>query len=283
MRNRLVIPILLLTFAFAHAQKPPTPKPTTAKPTAEQAEFAAAGKALEAGEFAGALTGFKQLIQQHPENPQYRKFAAEAALHAGDPAFALATLAPVEAAHPNDWRARLLLARAYAQTAGQTAGQTGQTARLDDELAALRKLHASLTDPAFTKLQEFLLETDHAGDTTVQFYPALVPWGGFNFALVGRTYDAQEQPGQLLVLESDDGDQELFAKEHPQEAAAGLRSFSLDGYLPPVKNDKGEDIQTHYTYGFFIGEPSYEAIHAQMLAIAAGTQKPISRSTNPVQ
>ena len=157
--------------------------------------------------------------------------------------------------------------------------------KLDEELAALRKLHAltTNTDSSFAKSHEFMLESNHAGDKTVQFYPALLPWGPFNFAVVGRTYDAQENPGELLVLESDDGDQELFKKEHPKEAQAGLRSFSLDGYSIPVKNGKGEEVQTHFTYGFFIGEPSYEAVHAQMLAIIAGTQKPLSRSEGPVQ
>ena len=264
--------VLLVPGAWAQGAKA-----TGAK--AETAEFQAAGKAFEAGEYAAALAGFKQLIKEEPENGIYKKFASEAALNIGDAGFVLETLPPVEQADPEDWQARLLLARAYAQT----AEAPGHTEKRDEEIAAVRKLHAADPNSALGKLRDFKLETVHAGGKTVQFFPAFVPWGPYNVHLLARTYDETKQPGLLLTLESGDADQPLFAEQHPKEAAEGLRSFSLDGYRPGPKTADGQATQTHFTYGFFIGEPAYDAVRAQMLAILAGTQKPLSSRTGPVE
>ena len=246
---------------------------------ARDAEFEAAGKAFQAGQYAEALTDFKQLIKQEPGNDTYKKFAAEAALNSGDAGFVLETLPAVEVKHPDDWQARLLLARAYAQT----AEVDDHTAKRDEELAAVRKLHAVDANSELGKLRDFKLETVHEDGVTVQIFPAFVPWGPYNVHLLARTFDADKQPGLVITLESGDADQALFAEQHPKEAAEGLRSFSLDGYRPGPKDADGQATQTHYTYGFFIGEPAYDAVRAQMLAVAAGKQKPLSSRNNPVE
>ncbi len=246
---------------------------------ARTAEFQAAGKAFEQGEYAAALAGFKQLIKEEPGNAVYKKFASEAALNIGDAGFVLETLPAVEAANGDDWQARLLLARAYAQT----AEEPGHSDKRDEELAAVRRLHAADANSTLGKLRDFKLETVKEGTTTVQFFPAFVPWGPYNVHLLARTFDEEKQPGLLITLESDDTDQELFAKEHPKEAAAGERSFSLDGYRPGPKTADGQATQTHFTYGFFIGEPAYDAVRAQMLAVVAGKQKALSSRTGPVE
>ena len=253
-----------------------------ARAKARDAEFEAGGKAFQAGHYAEALTDFKQLIKEEPGNDTYKKFAAEAALNSGDADFVLATLPAVEAKHPDDWQARLLLARAYAQT----AEVEDHTAKRDEELAAVRRLHAvdAKDDKSeLGKLRDFKLETVHEDGVTVQIFPAFVPWGPYNVHLLARTFDADKQPGLVITLESGDADQALFAEQHPKEAAAGLRSFSLDGYRPGPRDADGQATQTHYTYGFFIGEPAYDAVRTQMLAVAAGKQKPLSSRTGPVQ
>ena len=280
MQHWLAAALLLLPFTPAQAQKSPAPqKPAATKPASEHAAYEAAGKAYQAGEYEAALTGFKHLIAQHPENIEYKKFAAECAVILTDTDFAITTLQPVEAAHPADWRAHILLAQAYAES----ADQPGRGEKRDEEVVALRKLHVQpdQADPTFARMHEFLLETDQRGETLIKLYPALEPWGEFNFYLVARTYDAQHMPQKLIVLESDDGDQDLFKQEHPKEAAAGERSFSLDGYSLPFKNAQGEDVQTHSTYGFFIGEPSYDAVRGQILAIVEGRLKPLAAHTGP--
>ncbi len=276
----LAAALLLLPFTPASAQKSSPPQKTTAaKPASEQAAYEAAGKLYQAGDVAAALVAFKRLIAQHPENIEYKKFAAECAVILKNTDFAITMLGPVETAHPADWRVHVLLAQAYAES----ADQPGRSDKRDEEVVALRKLHAQpdQDDPDFARMHEFLLETDQRGETLVKLYPALEPWGEFNFYLVGRTYDADHMPQKLIVLESDDSDQDLFKQEHPTEAAAGARSFSLDGYSLPFKNAQGEEVQTHSTYGFFIGQPSYDAIRDQILAIVEGRLKPISAHTGP--
>ncbi len=47
-----------------------------------------------------------------------------------------------------------------------------------------------------------------------------------------------------------------FAKEYPNEASNGIRGFSLDGYLETGTNSNGQPTQIHYTYKFFVGQPS---------------------------
>lgn len=57
-----------------------------------------------------------------------------------------------------------------------------------------------------------------------------------------------------LTLESDPGDQPLFAQQHPKQAR-GIRLFSLDGYASRP-GPRGQRIAMHSTYRFFAGEPS---------------------------
>ncbi len=241
-------------------------------------EFAVAGKAFGAGDYPAALVDFKKLIAEEPENAVYKKFASEAALNVGDAGFVLQTLPPVEAADSKDWQARLLLARAYAQT----ADEPGHKEARDGEIAAVRKLHGEDANSALGKLRDFKLETVREGSTTVEFYPAFAPWGPYHVHLIARTYDAAKQPGLRITLESGDGDQGLFAKQHPAESAAGLRSFSLDGYGPDQTGPNGEHIQTHYTFAFFVGEPSYDAVRERVLAVVSGKLKALSSRSGPV-
>lgn len=46
---------------------------------------------------------------------------------------------------------------------------------------------------------------------------------------LGQLMNAQGQILLRITLESSDSDQGLFAQQHPKEAAAGLRLFSMDG------------------------------------------------------
>ena len=264
--------VLFLTVPGRAAQSSPS------VPNPHQAEFDEAVSSFRAKHYDIALADFKKLMGEEPENPVYKKFASEAALNQGDADFVVQTLQPIEAAQPDDWQTHLLLARAYAQM----VKDPHHAEKRDEEIALVTKQHNQDPNSQLGKLRDFLLETVHQGDKTIQFYPAFTPWGPYHVHLIARTFDAAGQPGLRITLESNDFDQPQFAKEHPAEAAAGQRGYSLDGYAPDQKSADGRTIQTHYTYGFFTGQPSYEVVRERILAIAAGTVKPLSSRTGPI-
>ncbi len=270
MRRRWMVAAVFLLCLAAQGQGPAG--------SAQDQEFAAARKAFGSGDYAAALGDFKKLMAEQPDNVVYKKFASEAALNTGGAAFVLETLPPVEAADGKDWQARLLLARAYAET----ANEPGHKEKRDAEIAAVRKLYAEDPNSALGKLRDFKVETVHEGNTTVEFYPAFVPWGPYHVHLIARTFDEAKRAGLRITLESGDGDQALFAKQHPAESAAGLRGYSLDGYGPDQTGPNGEHIQTHYTFAFFVGEPSYDVVRERVLAVASGKLKAMSSRSGPV-
>jgi hypothetical protein len=45
-------------------------------------------------------------------------------------------------------------------------------------------------------------------------------------------------------------------------------------------NDKNQRIETHFTFKFFIGQPSYDTVRESFLSIATGKMSPTSSRTN---
>lgn len=267
----------MLALLSAVAPQTPAALPAPAAAT-EQSQFAVAGKAFQAGQYAVALADFKELIAKYPGNDAYKKFGAEAALNIGDPHFALQTISAIETAHPEDWQARLLLARAYQQT----SSEPGHPRKRDEEITTVTRMHESGDHPRLARLRDFLLETVRQGDKTVQFYPSFVPWGPYKVSLIARVLDASGKQALRVTLESGDGDQPNFAIQHPAAAAAGERAYTLDGYGPENKVPNGQTLQTHFTYDFFVGKPSYDVVREKVLAIAAARISPLSGRTGPV-
>jgi hypothetical protein len=74
----------------------------------------------------------------------------------------------------------------------------------------------------------------------------------------------------------------LFAKEHPKEASEGIRRFSLDAYRDTGLKSAGQRTQTHYTFQFFVGQPSYDTAREEFIKIATGKAAPISSRSNLV-
>ena len=97
--------------------------------------------------------------------------------------------------------------------------------------------------------------------------------GQFHYRYHFNVYDANGTFVSRVALESDDIDQISWSKQHPVEAAAGARKFSLDGY-------KFSPSQTHSTYKFYDGgEPPYEEVRGDVQRILSGASKAISSTT----
>ncbi len=288
MRKHLTVAVALavLSLASAHitsaqatpaaqTQPPRPPNDSVASLTPEQRQqFDIASKAFSAGNYSDALTIYKTLLAAHPGDPLFSKYAAEAALNSGDTAYALQTLQPIEALNADDWQAATLLARAYAES--------GDKQHRDAEMLRLADLHKrGITPP---RLTQYIIEKIHAGDRTIILFNSFEPWGMYKIQNYARVLDYQGNLLLLVTLESGDFDQPLFAKEHPKEAAAGARSFSLDAYKDTGVNSTGQKTQTHFTFKFFVGQPTYDVVRQEIIAVATGKTQPISsRSGIPVQ
>lgn len=82
------------------------------------------------------------------------------------------------------------------------------------------------------------------------------------------------------TLESSDFDQVSFAKTNPEEAANGIRQYSLDGYQETGVNSNGQRTQTHYTYKFLVGRPGYDTIREEFINIVTGKTEAMSSRRN---
>ncbi len=220
--------------------------------------------------YADALVRYKILLKDLPNDPILLKFSSEAALDTGDTAYALNNLKPVAEANPDDWQAAGLLTRAYAES--------GDKANRDAGIAHMIELHKRGLTPAH--LQQYLLEHVLVGGRTVLIFTSLEPWGHYKVYNYAQVFDEEAHLAQRLTLESNDSDQPLFARQHPAEAAAGARLFSIDGYADRPPTSDGKHTETHATYKFFTGRPSYDTVREAFLSIASAKSDPVSSRIN---
>jgi len=274
-----IISIILPVVAFAQANPAPSVSPRESvgdlvgklNPQQKQ-QFDDAGKLFKAQNYADALVILKQLLNELPGDAMLSKFASEAALNTGDASFAVSTLKPLAQADADDWQAAGLLTRACAESGDASGRDAGMAHMLD--------LHNRGLTPR--GMQQYLLERVKVGDRILLIRMSLEPWGPYKVYALGQVLDAQGKIFLRATLESGDADQVFFAKEHPEEAAKGMRSFSLDGYLETGLNPNGQRTQTHYTYKFFVGQPSYDTVREEFVKIASGKATPQSSRTNLV-
>lgn len=215
-----------------------------------------------AGRYADALAELRGLLTQiAPNTPAQTAMAertAEAALEAGDRAYAISLMKPIEEHDGGDCLARTLLARAYAEN--------GQSAERDAEISALTALHKQAPKSPAGKLDMFLLEKHGLkGGGSVAIGYALRPWGPHNTHLRAEIFNASGDTILVIELDSDDGDQVYFKQIHPELAAKGDRRYSLDAFGPDRLPDGKID---HALIQFFDGAPSYDAVRERILTIA---------------
>jgi hypothetical protein len=236
---------------------------------AQRQQFDAAKKAQLAKQYAEASANFKALLRDLPGDSLLTKWSSDAALEMGDSAYALGVLKPLVLANPEDWQAVSMLARAAAESGD---GQTRNAAMIN--MGMLRQ--HGITPP---NMLDYVLERMKVGENVMTIRCSLVPWGPYKVYYVGRVADAKGVTFLHISLESSDGDQVFFAKQHAKEAAAGLREFTLDAYRETGVNQAGQRTQTHFTYKYFMGQPPYDTVREEFTNIANGKTSPISSRT----
>jgi hypothetical protein len=271
-----------ILIAPVYAQAPAVPAPRQQSDTLEtqqdlqarltasqQQSFDSAMLALKEKRYADALEIEKKLLAELPGDLLLAEYASETALNIDDPLFAVTQLQPVVASAPRDWRAALLLVRACGQAANGTCR--------NKEMRHLADLHRDGILPA--RVASYLVEKVKVGSNTVAIGMFIEPWGRYGAHAMAELTDDSGKRLQRVFLESADFDQTIFAKENPAAAAKGLRSFSLDGYLDTGTNDQGQHTETHVTYNFYVGQPSYDVLRADLVKIATGNAKVLSNRT----
>jgi hypothetical protein len=255
------MPTLVAALLLASVLQTPAPSPLADLTPDEHVRFDAAAKSFHGGQFAMALPVFKSLLLAHPDNLLIAKYASEAALDTADRDFASATLKPIEAAHPDDWQAAVLLTRLYAET--------GDKANRDKEMAKMADLQKrGVTPPTLT---QYIVEKDHLPNgRMVILWTSLVPWGNYKVYNYARVLDANGKVLLRITLESGDFDQPAFAREHPQEAAFGDRRYSIDTYSTGPVQANGQRTETQGLIGFLDKKPTYDEVRARFLDIAQG-------------
>jgi tetratricopeptide (TPR) repeat protein len=239
----------------------------------QRAQFDNAAKAFGEQRYGDALKGFKALLEALPDDAVLSKFAGEAALDNGDNEYALKTMKPIATANPDDWQAAALLTRAYAQS-GDAKGR-------DAGIAQMMELKQKGLIPE--RVRDYAVEQLKLGDRTFIIRTSVTPWGRFHVYAVGELMDASGKRIFRVALESDDIDQTMFAQKHPDEAAKGVRIFSLDGYQESAPNGQGQTTSTHSTYKFFQGQPTYAETREEFLKIVGGRTDAMSTTQAPAK
>jgi tetratricopeptide (TPR) repeat protein len=195
-----------------------SPQELLSRLTPEQKQqFDAAARAFGGQRYAEALKGFQELLKQVPGDAVLSKFEAEAALNVGDLQFAMRAIQPVAEATQDDWQAAALLAR--------VAAEKRDAKMRDAAMAHMLDLHRrGLTPP---NMNRYILERIKADVNTVLIWASLEPWGPYRVYYLGQVFNAEGKIYLRTTVESNDGDQPEFAREHPKEAAAGVRGFRL--------------------------------------------------------
>ena len=204
----------------------------------QRQQFDAAKKAQQATHYEEALAGFKALLQAFPGDSLLTKWTSDAAIEMGNSAYAASLLKPLVQQNFEDWQAVSMLARAAAESGDR---QTRDAAMFN--MAMLRQ-HG-------LNLPQYTVERLAVGQNAMTVRCFLIPFGPYKAYYIGRVTDPKGFNFLTISLESSDADQLQFAKEHAQEAAAGVRVFTLDAYRETGLNPAGQRTQSHFTYKFF--------------------------------
>jgi hypothetical protein len=189
----------------------------------QRALFDDAHKSFRANDFKSALPKLRQLHEQVPQNDIITKFTAEAGVNTGDYEVARSLLDSLLHSSPDDPLALGIQAHLY--------GQQHDVLKRDAVLDHIQKLH----DGGKPAPQIVIIENDPLPDGgAVRICDYVEPQSRFHIVLMAEYYDASGRRVRRTALESDDIDQGAFRKEHPDQAAAVVRVYSMDVYSANV-------------------------------------------------
>lgn len=254
-----IFPTLLLAAVSMNAQG------QAANPAAVQPSLAATTEkglaALRANQPQQALDYFEQALKDNPNDPAANLLAATAALSLYKADLAVKYAERAREVDPNNWKVHTTLVAAYAAA--------GKKEQRDAERETLRKLHDDPHAPDAMQTKGFLLEMFPVKQYRIEAIEYFHPVDKFHIYYRFLIRNAEGKRVWQIDVESNDFDQNSWAKEHPDEAAAGKRQFQL----------VGEDRDLHVDYHMFSGAPDYDAIRAQVVDVIQEQTTPFPGET----
>ncbi len=216
----LLIACLALLSTGAAAQTPARTPSTPASQTADD-PLAIGKQALSRGDYAAARSFFAKYLQDNPGSTDALFFAGNAALGLKQYDEAERLFNATLTRQQTMWAAHKNLVIVYAAQ--------GKWQQFDAERSLLKDARdqgrPGIAPNDADVIDLFTVGTDRY---IVRAYATLT--GRFKYRYNFTHYGQDGKLVSWIACESDDIDQIAFAKEHPQQAAAGQRSFSLDSY-----------------------------------------------------
>jgi len=224
-----------------------------------RALFDAVRDAAQQGRDADVLAdGRKLLAALNPGSPLANfvaQLTAGSAIETGETDYALTLLKPYADAHPRDWHAAALLARASAEG--------GQKALRDQQIAHVIDLHKHTSDPNFANKHIFPIQKVKLNSGYAVFLYPFEPLKPYNTYLVALIYTSDQKQDYRLELGSEDVDQAFFKAKKP-----GERRFSIDSYRESEVDGKKTESQA--LHGFVDGVFDYDRMRDLMVKTANG-------------
>jgi len=234
---------------------------------------------LNRGENAAALSAFLSVLTTYPNDLSVLRYSAAAAMAAGQNEQALGLFhRALDQIPQQPWPLRIAIIVLEART--------NRWEDFDRDVKVLRQAKKSHMDHGLDGNEGFIIDEFDTGRGRIQavIYPTqssryhalyrfLLPvWLEINSKAQAEA--ARKEPSRCVNpdyqphfdAESDDVDQEAFAKANPEKAAKGERSYTLDSYGSPC---------TQALVKFYPdGEPTYETVRADVIKALASPAKP---------
>lgn len=230
----------------------------------------AAGDAIDRKDYSSAEKMLSGYLQDHPRDSAAMLMLGTARLGAKDSDGAIAELKVLLKAEPMDWNGHIYLAQAYAQK--------GDWADFDKERKVMKTARDSHARGIELVGDDDVIDVLHVGgkDYTVQaFYK---PRGPHHTSYVFLHYGNDKKLKDLIECDSDDSSQAMFRQQFPAEAERGERRFSL-----AVFKADGDNLVHQPMLRYYDGEPSYEALRADVLLVIEGKAPVPTALTAPAQ
>ncbi len=249
----------------AAAQQGPS-TPSTPQPDPQTQAREKVISALRAKKYDEALAEAKTILASSPGNSQSNKLIGVVYLDMQKPAEALPYFERALELDANDPNVHSLLMQAYAAT--------GDAKRRDEQRTILRGYHSDGKHPELARSAGYMIESIPVGEKIVQAFEFYQPYGSFRLYYRFNVFSTEGHLLSFITLESGDAGQIVYAKEHPKEAAAGERRFTLDRYR---QNNTGQPVREEI--GTIDGEPTYDDLRARVIKEVKEDTKPAMGTT----
>jgi tetratricopeptide (TPR) repeat protein len=216
--------------------------------------------AFRQGDYARALRIFRQVTAADPSDIVASNVAANSSLRLKDYPSAITSFKSALQLQPDEYHNVSGLMRAY--TLSGMAPERDELRKHILDLEHSGKLPANFN---------YVFETFDVGDKKIEVAEFPTIQGVYGERYRFKVFNNAGKQIFCVTVESDAASQPTWAKQHPKEAAAGGRGFSIHGYAS----------ESHSTYGFYNGEPPHDQVREEAKQILIGNKPAIEKTIYP--